>query len=169
MISKHLLLPCWEVDNVITSIDHNEIYIRGLRSLLLDVDGTLLSKNSSCLDKNVFSWVQKLKKVHKIYLISNNPSFSRIQAVAKELDLPFIHKALKPRTYFLIKALNEMGSDINEAAIIGDRIFTDVLAGNRIGIYTILVRSIEKGNRYKYNKTHNVEKFISSMLGAYKK
>ena len=30
-------------------------------------------------------------------------------------------------------------------AIIGDRIFTDILAGNRFGIYTILVKPTNSG------------------------
>ena len=168
MNSKHLLLPCWEIDNVITSIEHKDISIRGLNSLLIDVDGTLLAKNSCVIDQNVYSWIQKLKKMNKIYLISNNPSLFRIQSVATELDLPFIHKALKPRTFSLRKALKEMDSDVNETAIIGDRIFTDILAGNRLGIYTILVRSILNGNNnnYKYSKSLTIEKFISRILGA---
>ena len=28
-------------------------------------------------------------------------------------------------------------------ALIGDRLFTDVLAGNRLGLYTVLVRPID--------------------------
>ena len=59
-----------------------------------------------------------------------------------------------------------MGSNVNQVAIIGDRIFTDILAGNRIGIYTILVRSISTNSLLKGNKTIVIEKLFSKLLGA---
>ncbi|WP_338013962.1 YqeG family HAD IIIA-type phosphatase [Desulforamulus profundi] len=36
-------------------------------------------------------------------------------------------------------SLSLVGTDIHETAFVGDQVFTDVLAGNRLGLYTILV------------------------------
>ncbi len=35
-----------------------------------------------------------------------------------------------------------MGVKPQEAAIVGDQVFTDVLGGNRLGVYTILVAPV---------------------------
>lgn len=45
----------------------------------------------------------------------------------------------KPETTMLHMALEAMGVETNEAAIVGDRLETDILAGQRAGITTILV------------------------------
>jgi predicted HAD superfamily phosphohydrolase YqeG len=33
-----------------------------------------------------------------------------------------------------------------QVAMVGDRLFTDVLAGNRLGLFTILVEPLTQGN-----------------------
>ena len=35
-----------------------------------------------------------------------------------------------------------MGTSVKETAVIGDQMLTDVLGGNRMGLYTILVQPI---------------------------
>ena len=52
-------------------------------------------------------------------------------------------------------------------AIIGDRIFTDILAGNRIGIYTVLVRPITKySNSEDINLMQKIERNLARLLGG---
>ena len=50
-------------------------------------------------------------------------------------------------------------------AIIGDRIFTDIIVGNRCNIQTILVKRLSKnGLPMKINLTLILEKMISNFL-----
>ena len=50
-------------------------------------------------------------------------------------------------------------------AIIGDRIFTDIIVGNRCNIYTILVNPVNKeGNRDEDNKLIRIEKYIANII-----
>ena len=58
-----------------------------------------------------------------------------------------------------------MDEDSKNIAIIGDRIFTDIIVGNRCNIQTILVKRLSKnGLPMKINLTLILEKMISNFL-----
>jgi len=63
-----------------------------------------------------------------------------------------------------LQILNEFGYQINEVAIIGDQMLTDVVGGNKIGITTILVNPISKKDLFftKFNRL--IEKRIMKKL-----
>jgi 4-nitrophenyl phosphatase len=47
----------------------------------------------------------------------------------------------KPEPEMLYTALEQMGADTRRAAVVGDRLETDILSGQRVGLLTILVLS----------------------------
>ena len=58
-----------------------------------------------------------------------------------------------------------MNEDSKNIAIIGDRIFTDIIVGNRCNIQTILVKRLSKnGLPIDINLTLILEKMISNFL-----
>ncbi len=163
-MSPHLLRPDFDCNNEVTSIRLDIFKEKGIKAVLIDVDGTLVSNNQEKLDDSVISWINKLKYHYQVHLISNNPSFKRINNIAKQLNLPFTYKAFKPRRKSLVKAIDNLNLEKQDVAIIGDRIFTDVLAGNRLGIYTILVNTISNNN-FKFTQT--IERILAKLLGAF--
>jgi len=53
--------------------------------------------------------------------------------------------------------------------MIGDRLFTDIIAGNRLGLYTILVKPLaSNGITCKHNRTQRFEQRIASFFEATK-
>jgi HAD superfamily phosphatase (TIGR01668 family) len=51
--------------------------------------------------------------------------------------------------------------------MVGDRLFTDVVAGNRLGMFTILVEPmVHEGTVLRGCSIHNLEVWISEVLGA---
>ena len=100
-----------------------------------------------------------------MYLISNNPSEKRISTIGDQLGILYKFKALKPskkNTLEIIKFMNESNKNI---AIIGDRIFTDIIVGNRCKINTILVARLNtKGLPMKVNLTLIIERILSLLL-----
>ncbi|MDD3705135.1 MAG: HAD hydrolase-like protein [Clostridiaceae bacterium] len=58
------------------------------------------------------------------------------------MKLPAVYKAIKPSKTAFRRAMKLMNSVPANTAVIGDQIFTDVLGGNRLGLYTILVAPI---------------------------
>ena len=136
--------------------------------LLIDVDGTLLSDGDKLVSNNIIEWINKAKQFLKLHLVSNNPSMKRIKRVADQLGIDYTYAAAKPSRKAIRNIVNMNTLSKTEIAIIGDRIFTDVLAGNRYGIYTILVKPItNNSNRLQLNILHKLEKVLSRFLGGF--
>ncbi|WP_269623023.1 YqeG family HAD IIIA-type phosphatase [Prochlorococcus marinus] len=169
LINTEVLKAKWNTGKDIRKISYNEIKDKGIKLLLLDVDGTLLPRNEIKVHHSVYQWIQEAKRNFKIHLISNNPSKRRIQSIAKQLNVTFTYKAIKPRKKAIVKSIQPFNFYNKEIAIIGDRIFTDILVGNRLGIYTILVKPIDSnGNVIQDNKMQIIENKVASIIGAYK-
>jgi HAD superfamily phosphatase (TIGR01668 family) len=114
-----------------------------IRALVLDVDRTLLPRRQASLPASVEQWLRHAHQRLPIHLLSNNPSRRRIGAVAQQLNLPYTTSAGKPRRSALRRVLAELNLPPAQVALVGDRLFTDVIAGNRLGLFTVLVRPID--------------------------
>ncbi len=163
------LKPDWEPEVTIEDLPLSNLFDLGIEAILLDVDGTLLPGKSIVLPIEVKDWVLEAQKNFSIHLFSNNPSKKRIGSVAKQLGINFTCGAAKPRTYALLKVMAKLELKPSRIAIIGDRVFTDILVGNRLGIYTILVEPINKEGLIINNKKiiQKLEKKLSNLLGAH--
>ena len=125
----------------------------------------MISGNKPVLSQDIKNWIQNSKKCFYTYLFSNNPSRSRIKIIADQLNLEFTYSGGKPRKGKLKKILDKIPYSTNKIAIIGDRVFTDILVGNRLGMYTILVDSVDYyGKRIKKNNLQSIERFIAKII-----
>ena len=162
---RSILKVNWDSNLPIYKISQSELQKKGINSLLLDVDGTLVNRKSNMIPKTVKNWIIESKKLFSLYLISNNPSKKRITKIARELNLRYKCNASKPRKKVTMSAIKEIGSEPQNIAIIGDRIFTDIIVGNRCNIKTILVKRLKKdGLPINFNLTLTIEKFISHFI-----
>lgn len=113
-----------------------------IRGVILDIDDTLSGHNIELFDDDIHQWIDTLKKDGiKICLLSNN-SKERAEKAASALGLSGIGCARKPLKSGFRAAAKLMGVSLAETCVIGDQIFTDILGGNRLGLYTVLVDSI---------------------------
>ena len=162
---KSILKVNWDSNLPIYAISQSELQKKGINCLLLDVDGTLVNRKSTKVPKAVKNWITESKKLFSLYLISNNPSKKRIAKIAKELNLRYKCNASKPRKKATLQAIKEVNIESKNIAIIGDRIFTDIIVGNRCNIKTILVKRLNKdGLPIKFNLTLTIEKLISFFI-----
>ena len=162
---RSILKVNWDSNLPIYAISQSELQKKGIHCLLLDVDGTLVNRNSSKIPKAVKKWISESRKLFSLYLISNNPSKKRIAKIAKELNLRYKYNASKPWTKVTMLAIKEVNYEVKNIAIIGDRIFTDIIVGNRCNIKTVLVKRLKRdGLPVKFNLTLTIEKLISFFI-----
>ena len=127
----------------------------------------MISGKNPVLTNDIKNWINYSKKYFHTYLFSNNPSKTRINLIANQLELEFTFSGGKPCTRKLKKVLDKIPYSSNEIAIIGDRIFTDILVGNRLGMYTILVDSVDYyGNRVERNNIQSIEKYLAKIISG---
>lgn len=154
-----LLCPRMHV-NKVHGIDLDELREKGIKGIIVDLDNTLVPWNGNEVFPEVTEWMQGVKeKSFEVCIVSNN-DFNRGDELAKYFDVPAIWKAVKPRRRAFRKALRIMDLKAAEVAVVGDQVFTDILGGNRLGLYTILVLPINKKEFIGTRFVRQIEKVI---------
>ena len=73
-------------------------------------------------------------------MVSNNFHSTQVAQSARELGVQKVDHAMKPAPFAIWAALKRLGIPREAAVLVGDQVFTDVMAGNLAGVRTILVR-----------------------------
>jgi len=155
----NLLLPR-KTYNSIFDIPLVQLYTSGIRGIIFDLDNTLTEWNNPELSKETISWLEKAKKIgFKMCFVSNNTDL-RVKEIADRVNIPFIARAKKPRRRSFRKAMALMDTKPEHTAVIGDQIFTDILGGNRLGLFTVLVSPISKKEFIGTRLVRLIEKII---------
>lgn len=129
----------------LASVEIEALKARGIEAVLLDLDNTILPWKGHDIPAGSAEWVRAAKEQGlRLCIASNTHNPRRLRQLAAELDLPCLHRILKPRRRGLFAALKAIGSEASKTAMIGDQVFTDVLGGNRMGMYTILVKPMAR-------------------------
>ncbi len=164
---RRLLQPDWLLERTLAELPLQELRDRGIAALVLDVDRTMLPRRQATLPPSARLWLEEARRQLPIHLLSNNPSRQRIGAVAEELGVPFTTSAGKPRRSALRRVLEQLQLPHGQVALIGDRLFTDVIAGNRIGLYTVLVKPIDPdGQPCQRDRLQKLEIRLAHWLGS---
>ncbi|MGE5559295.1 MAG: YqeG family HAD IIIA-type phosphatase [Bacillota bacterium] len=136
----------------------------GIRGLIFDLDNTLVEWGGMEIKPELSEWILDMKRNGFKMCIVSNGLKDRVAHFARELDIPAVAKAIKPRKHPFKKALEIMGTLPDQTAVIGDQIFTDILGGNRMDLYTILTHPISKEEFVSTKAVRRLEKFVLKRL-----
>ena len=162
-----LLTPDWLAGTTLAHLPLEPLQQRGIHALVLDVDRTILPRRQEALPPAAEQWLRHASGLMPVHLFSNNPSRRRIGGVARSLDLAFTTSAGKPRRSALRRVLDGLGMAPAHVALVGDRIFTDVMAGNRLGLFTVLVKPIDgEGQPCQRDRLQKLELRLADWMGA---
>lgn len=132
-------------------IDFDKLAAAGIRKVCLDIDNTLLAQTAEILEPTVVEHLRSARArgaISELCIISNviwsrGKRRARLNRLAYELDISLVYGASfwtrKPTSAPFKWALKAMNARPEETVMVGDQIFADVLGGNRMGLYTILI------------------------------
>lgn len=164
---RDLLTPDWLLGTTLAHLPLQELLDRDIRALVLDVDRTLLPSRQATLPAQAEQWLRHARERLPLHLLSNNPSRRRIGAVAEVIGLPYTTSAGKPRRAALRRVLQDLELPPVQVALVGDRLFTDVLVGNRMGLFTVLVKPIDPdGEPCRQDRLQNLELRMARWVGS---
>lgn len=115
---------------------------RGISALLLDLDNTLVSRETHKPDEPVVRWVREMLCSGVACCLLSNNWHSVVFEHAEKLGLPIVYKAMKPLPVAYVKALVKIGAKREHAAVVGDQLFTDILGARLCVLQSILVEPL---------------------------
>jgi len=129
--------------NSIADINADFFRENNIRFAVLDIDNTLVSYKTERADALAREFLDMLSGNGIKYAFASNNHKKRVELFAKDFDAHFVSRALKPFAVGVKYAMEKMGAKKDETALIGDQVFTDIYAGKRAGIKTIMVNPID--------------------------
>ena len=113
-------------------IPFEDLYKEGYRGLIFDIDNTLVPHGAPADEraKKLFARLQEIG--FQCCLLSNNKE-GRVKMFNEEIGVNYIYDAHKPSTKNYKKAMEIMGTDLDNTIFIGDQLFTDVYGAKRTG------------------------------------
>ncbi|EFM12704.1 HAD superfamily (subfamily IIIA) phosphatase, TIGR01668 [Paenibacillus curdlanolyticus YK9] len=135
------LLPNLRLNSVY-DLDIEALARQGIKGIITDLDNTLVGAKEPLATPRLVEWLNKLReRGFKVVIVSNNNE-TRVSRFANPLGIPYIHAARKPANRAFHRAFELLALSPEQVVIMGDQMLTDVLGGNRLGVYTILVPPI---------------------------
>ena len=148
-------------------IEYEELYKKGYRGLIYDIDNTLVEHNADCNEAASKLFARLTGTGYKICLLSNNkePRVRRfydglIRSGVDVTNIFYIFDAKKPSRKNYRRAMKLMGTDSKNTIFIGDQLFTDVYGANRTGIRSFLVRPINKREEIQIVLKRHLERMV---------
>lgn len=143
----------------IFEIDYQSLKKLGIKCLVFDLDNTLGQLDHKKCPTTTKELLKTLKKDFTVIISSNNMK-KRIKPYLEDLEVEGICLSMKPTTLSLKKIQKKYHFQKKEMCMIGDQMITDILAGNRFSIKTILVDPLSK----KELKITNISRFIENRI-----
>jgi HAD superfamily phosphatase (TIGR01668 family) len=158
---------CWykyfmpdKIYNNVYEIDFDGLLEKGVKGLIFDIDNTLVSYRQPEPTAEVTELMRSLRdKGFSVCFVSNNKK-ERVDLFNQDFKFPAFAEAGKPLKKYMKRALEAMGAAGNQAAIIGDQLFTDVCAGKRMDMLALFVYPIEPVETLFFKAKRALEKPI---------
>lgn len=141
-------------------IDFEKMRKKGICALIFDIDNTLVPHGAPADDRAIALFRRLHGLGFSMMLLSNNKE-PRVKSFCDAVEgAAYIHKAGKPGRKSYERAMELMGSDPKSTVFIGDQLFTDVWGAKRCGIYSILVKPIDKKEEIQIVLKRYLEKIV---------
>ncbi len=149
----NLLRPRETVPSIL-EIDFARLRRLGMTAVLFDLDKTLKERGPAGLEPAVLALLEHLDSIgFRVGILTNRRHDGDPLLNVLGDRYPLRHAARKPWKRGFLWLLRELGAAPHQAVMVGDRLLTDVLGANRLGIYSIRVRPTLGTSRHRPART----------------
>ncbi len=154
-----LFQPTFWIKSV-TCINEEFLTANNVKALILDLDNTLSMHGNPCAEEGVEDWLDYMRRLKiKMRIVSNNTN-KRVAPLAKALGLMYTANGAKPFPFGIERAVKAMNVKKENALVVGDQIFTDIIAGNISGIRTVLVEPFHLEKTWTFRLKRKAESLV---------
>lgn len=147
--------------NSVKDINEDFFAKHGVKYALLDIDNTLVSYTLPLADDSARAFLKKLDDYGIKYAFVSNNHKQRVEKFAREfVGAVYVNDAAKPLLFGIKRAMRALGAEKGSTVLIGDQVFTDVYAGKRAGLLTVMVDPIEAKETPFFGIKRRLEKIV---------
>lgn len=134
----------------LTDIKISDLKAMDVKLIAVDLDNTSVYDCTIVPVKGAKEWFQKVMNAgFKVALISNSFKL-RGKVMGKIFGCPSYAPADKPSTKCMYEAAKDAGVETSEMALIGDRLFTDMVGANACSAVAVYVKPYTKERLIKF-------------------
>lgn len=130
----------------LTDITPQILAERDIRFLMLDFDNTIVPYTRDDPTEEMEQWLRDMTASPIGICVVSNSKRDRVVKFCKERGINCITHAKKPFQKGIRECRRRFDLDMKHTAMVGDQIYTDVLAGNCAGAVSVLVTPIHLHN-----------------------
>lgn len=140
---KKFFRPDYRFDNIF-DITPQFLEELGIKALVADLDNTIADYDTPVPTPEIIGWFNDLHSAGiKIAIVSNNGK-ERVEKFCNHLNVvKYYWKSGKPRSKTILRAIEKLGYNKKNVAMLGDKLSTDVLGARFSGIAMLKVKSIK--------------------------
>ncbi len=142
MILEKTLMPR-EMVPTFESVTPEHLRGLGITHIFCDIDNTLATYDDPTPPENVVNWCRSMNEGGITVSFVSNNDHDRVKLFNRDFGYVAYAKAKKPLTGTLKRAMADAGGTPEKSALLGDQLLTDAAAGNRAGLYVIIVPPIK--------------------------
>lgn len=133
-------------DRYFSRISHvnieRDLLARGFRHVLLDIDNTILTRDTHEVPRDVAVWLASARDAGVGFCLVSNNWHHGVYDLAERLELPIVAKAVKPLPPAFLAALGKLGAARKNTVVIGDQLVTDVMGAHFLGMTAYLLQPL---------------------------
>lgn len=143
----------------IWDVDYEDLYSRGCRLILFDIDNTLVHHGAPA-DERTRQLFRNLQETGISACVVSNNRKARVEPFAEAVGALYVCKAGKPSVRGYLEACRMSGYTPSQTVCIGDQLFTDIWGARRAGIRSILVNPISPREEIQIILKRKLERII---------
>ena len=134
------------VAGALTDIQPEILRQQGIKLLMLDFDNTIVPYTTNVPTEAMKAWLEQMKQTEITLCVVSNSKKERVRIFCREYGIGCITHARKPFSTGIEACLELFRIPPEEAALVGDQIYTDVLGANCAGVTSVLIDAIDNHN-----------------------
>lgn len=137
-------MPLFTPDKFFSRISHidieRDLRAQGLIHALLDIDNTILTRDTRELPRDVGVWLGRARDAGITFcLVSNSTQAETMSALSERLDIPVVLRSMKPLPQGYVRGMRLLGGTSKDTVMIGDQMVTDVVGAHLVGMKAYMV------------------------------
>ena len=142
----------------------DDLKAHGIKTVLADLDNTLLAWNNPEGTPELRQWLQDLRDGGIELIVVSNNTTKRVAKAVAPLNVNFVSWSLKPLPRGILHILRTHHLKCDEVIMVGDQMLTDVWAAHSAGIRSVLVQRLIESDMWQTWLNRSIEKYIKKIV-----